>query len=414
MKEAILQNLSNPQHLEQLYRKNKDQFRHDFNELYPVIEHELTARIWNQRLNFDEQTIVKSHKKDIFFVILAALIAGFIAKIPAFFHIDEDFFYRRNIPFIVFPFLITYFAWQQKIPKRDIITILTFLLLSLVYVNLLPINNTSSSIIIAFIHLPLFLWTLLGYTFIAGRKKDQSARMDYLRYNGDLLVMMAVLFLAGALLAGITVGLFSLIKVNIEEVFFEYIAIWELASLPIIATYLVHTKPQLVNKVSPIIAQIFTPAVLVTLVFYLIAVISTGKDPYNDREFLILFNLLLIGVLAIIFFSIAESGKNGISKYNTYLLFSLAIVTLIVNGIALSAIVYRIVEWGITPNRMAVLGSNVLIFIHLTLVTFRLIKSINNRNALLNVEKTITNYLPIYGAWTVIATFLFPLIFNFK
>jgi len=59
---------------------------------------------------------------------------------------------------------------------------------------------------------------------------------------------------------------------------------------------------------------VFTPLVLTTLVIYLIAVIGTGKDPYNDRDFLLIFNLLLIGVMAIILFSIAETSKNSDSK----------------------------------------------------------------------------------------------------
>jgi hypothetical protein len=92
----------------------------------------------------------------------------------------------------------------------------------------------------------------------------------------------------------------------------------------------------------------------------------------------------------------------------------LSIVTIVVNGIALSAIVFRIAEWGITPNRAAVLGGNVLILINLLLVTAQLFRVIS-KNADLNiVGTTIARYLPVYFIWTVIVTFLFPLIFGFK
>ncbi|WP_439882026.1 hypothetical protein ACSX1A_02465 [Pontibacter sp. MBLB2868] len=50
--------------------------------------------------------------------------------------------------------------------------------------------------------------------------------------------------------------------------------------------------PDLVNKVSPVIARIFSPLVLVMLVIYLFAILYSGKNPYSDREFLIIFNLL--------------------------------------------------------------------------------------------------------------------------
>lgn len=188
--------------------------------------------------------------------------------------------------------------------------------------------------------------------------------------------MTSIILIAGALMAGITLGLFRLIEIRVEEFYFQYIGIWGLAASPIVATYLVQVNPQLVNKVSPVIAKIFTPSVLVTLLIYLTAIIITGKDPYNDREFLLIFNMLLLGVMAIIFFSIAERSKNSSSKISTLMLLGLSIVTIIINGIALSAILFRISEWGITPNRLAVLGGNILILTNLLLVTYRLFKTV--------------------------------------
>jgi NADH:ubiquinone oxidoreductase subunit K len=85
-----------------------------------------------------------------------------------------------------------------------------------------------------------------------------------------------------------------------------------------------------------------------------------------------------------------------------------------VNGIALSAILFRISEWGITPNRAAVLGSNVLILINLLLVTSQLIKVLSKKAEVKDVGKAITFFLPIYTFWTIVVTFLFPFIFGFK
>ncbi len=414
MKDEILAAIDNPVQLEILYRSNKSAFKKEFNELYTEVASHPIAQAWNQRLNYDDAMISWGKKNELVFIIIAALIAGFIAKIPAFFSIDEDFFYPRNISFIVFPFLIFYFLWQNKADLKTVLFISGALVLSVVYINALPKNDSSDTFTLACIHLPLFLWTTLALAFTSNNLKDYSVRMDFLRYNGDLFVMMAVLLLAGGILAGITVGLFKLINIDIEDIFFKYIVIWELAAVPLVATFLVKTNPQLVNKVSPIVARIFTPIVLITLTFYLVAIIFAGKDPYNDREFLIIFNLLLIGVLAIIFFSIAETSKDKISKINTYLLIALACITLIVNGIALSAIIFRLAQWGITPNRLTVLGGNTIIFIHLILVTIQLFKISKRDGDILSVERSITAFLPVYAGWTIIVTFLFPLIFQFK
>jgi hypothetical protein len=414
MKEEIINNIGNPRQLEKLYRDNKTTFKNEFNQVYPDIRETPVAQIWNERLNFETEEISWGTRKELLFVIIAAFIAGLIAKMPEIFTIDHEHFYSRNLAFIVFPLLSAYFAWKQKIKIKQLAIVSLVFLLSALYINFLPVNNESDTLILACIHLPLFLWSVLGFTFTGNKLKDHNKRLDFLRYNGDLVVMTAIILIAGGLLTGITIGLFSLIHVNIENFYFEYIVIWGLAATPIVGTYLVQANPQLVNKVSPVIAKVFSPLVLATLVIYLSAIIYSGKDPYTDRDFLIIFNVLLIGVMAIILFSIAETAKSSNSKIGTLILLALSVVTIVVNGIALSAIVFRISEWGITPNRIAVLGGNILILTNLLIVAYRLFKGVKDKNEINKAEISIASFLPVYSLWTILVIFVFPLLFSFK
>ena len=414
MKEEIKNNLENPQQLEKLYRENKTTFRKAFDLVYPEIKNSLPAQIWNERLNFEQREISWGAKNELLAVIVISIIAGIIAKIPDITGIDAEFFYPRNLSFIVFPMLATYFAWKQSLQIRQLLIVSALFVASIAYINLLPNDSKSDTLILACIHLPLFLWTVLGYTFTGDKFKNNPKRIDFLRYNGDLIVMTTVILIAGGILSAVTIGLFDLIKIRIEEFYFQNIAVWGLAAAPIVGTYLVRSNPQLVKNVSPVVAKVFTPLVLVMLVVYLIAIVYTGKDPYNDREFLLIFNLLLIGVMAIILFSTAETSKATGNKASILLLFVLSIVTIVINGIALSAIVFRISEWGITPNRLAVLGSNILILINLTIVSYKLFKSIKSSDELVTVENSIASFLPIYSAWTVVVIFIFPILFSFR
>lgn len=207
--------------------------------------------------------------------------------------------------------------------------------------------------------------------------------------------------------------MFELIDLDIEDFYFQHIAIWGFAASPVIATHLVRTTPQLVGKVTPVIAKIFTPVVFVMLTIYLAAVLYTGKDPYNDREFLIVFNALLIGVMAIILFSISENSYTSKNKLSLFMLCGLSVVTIILNSIALSAIIFRLWEWGVTPNRAAVLGINVLIFMNLGWIAFSLIKNLISSQQTDAAEKSIAKFLPVYAAWVFIVTFIFPLMFGF-
>lgn len=414
MKDQILSNLDNPGKLERLYRTDKTTFTRAFNALSPELKDDMLVTFWKERLNFTSDEVTWGSRKDLLFVVTACLMAGLIAKVPAIFSIDEEFFYPRNIGFVVFPFLSAYFAWKNKLAVTKIAQVAIAMLAGLVFINILPRNEKSDTLILSCIHLLLFLWSLLAFVFADGQRKNSGKLLGFLRYNGELAVMAALIVIAAGIMTGVTIGLFSLIGLNIERFYFEFVVVFGLAAVPIVGTYLTQTNPQLVGKVSPVIAKIFSPLVLIMLVTYLVAMIYSGRDPYNDREFLLMFNALLIGVMAIIFFSVAESSKSHERPLEVWVLFLLSAITIVVNGIALSAILFRISEWGITPNRAAVLGGNLLILINLLLVTAQLFRVLSNKTNISAVGREIAFYLPVYFLWTIIVTFIFPILFQFK
>lgn len=413
MKDQIIAHLNDPGQLEKLYRSDKARFTRGFNSLYPEVRGNSIADFWNARLNYESDEIQFGSRREFLFVIGLAAIAGLIAKFPEIFRIDEEFFYPRNLGFILFPALAAFFTWKNRLPAGKIAVIAGTMLAGLIFINTLPGNSGSDTLVLSCIHLVLFLWGILGFTFVGGHRYDGEKRLGFLKYNGDLLVMTALIMISAGLLTAITINLFSLIGLQIEEFYFKYIVIFGLPAAPIFGTYLIRTNPQLVGKVSPVIAKIFSPLVLVMLVAYLGAMIYAGKDPYNDREFLMLFNVLLIGVMAIIFFSVAETS-GAKTRAGIWILFLLSLVTIVVNGIALSAIIFRIAEYGVTPNRAAVLGGNLLILINLLLVTRQLYRALFRDDEITGVGNTIARYLPVYICWTVVVTFLFPLIFGFQ
>lgn len=413
LKEQILSNLDNPAQLERLYRSDKTAFRRIFTAMYPDLETHALARFWHERLQPANDTAVRWARTDLLFIAAAALVAGLIAKVPGIFGIDEAFFYPRNIGFIVFPALAAFFAWRRKLPVGQMALIAGITIAAAVFINFLPGTDQSDTLVLSCIHLLLFLWSVLGFAFTSGEGKEAS-RLGFLKYNGDLVVMTTLILIACGITTGLTIGLFSLIGFNIEEFYFQNIVVFTLPAVPLVATWLIQTNPMLVGRVAPVIARIFSPLVTVMLAIYLAAILYSGKDPYNDREFLLLFNALLVGVMAIIFFSVAESTQNITSKAETWTLFCLSVLTVVVNGIALSAILFRISEWGITPNRAAVLGGNVLILFNLLLVTTQLFKAGRQKGSLDGVGSSITRYLPVYVAWVAIVTFVFPLVFGFK
>jgi len=414
MRNEILNHLDDPKQLEKLYQDNKISFKAEFNLLFPEHNENKLLQYWDERLNYQGSEISWGSKKEFIFVLVLSLIAGCLASIPSFFKIDSEFFYTRNISLIIFSILATYFCWKNRLPKKKIIITGVIFLITLIFINLLPANNNSNTLILSLFHIPIFLWTVVGFTYVGNSLNDNRKRIEFLRYNGELLIMSGLILITGAVLTAITIGLFTVIGFDINEFYFKHVVIFCLPIIPILGTFLTQANPQLVNKVSPVIAKIFSPLVLITVVVYLIAILFSGKNLYNDRDFLMLFNGLLIGVIAIILFSISTTINQNISQVSGIILFALSLVTVIVCGMALSAILFRISTLGITPNRLAVVGANLLMLTNLFWISFQLFKTVFKKTNISSVENAIASFIPFYILWTIIVSFFFPLLFNFR
>ena len=404
MEALIITNISNPAALEQLYRSNPAAFARAFEAVYPQISSQVSAHIWRERLVVS--TTSWGSMSDWVVVGIFALLAGFLMQLPDIFSISHDYYFPRNMSFIVMPGIGAYFAYKQGMSLRQLLAPLAILAASILFINLLP--EKSTTLLLTCLHIPILIWLVVGYIFA---KSDPGKRMDFLRYHGDLVVMTTVIGLAGGLFTALTINLFNLIQLKIEDFYFRYLVLSILPSVPLFATFLVRQNASLVSKISPVIARIFTPLVSITLAIFLVAIIYSGKDPYNDREFLLLFNGVLIGVMALILFSLGEATKQNASRVHQYFLFALAVLAIIDNGIALSAIGFRLMEYGITPNRLAVLGSNALVMVHMMITTQKLWSFLKGNERIEAVEKSLTSYLPFYAVWAAIVSFVFPLLF---
>lgn len=359
-----------------------------------------------------EQTDVNWGKKnELLWIGLAVIIAGFIAKIPQFQGVREDLYYERNVSFIFLPLLMIYFIWKKEQALKNIFIPTLVVVISAVYINLLPYNTTNQTNQLAFFHLPIMMWLLLGFIFLGSKIDGFKNGVAYIRYSADLLVMSVVILLSGFLFMAMTMGLFKLIGIDTAYIMQYYILVWGLPAIPIIANYIILNNPQVVNKISPVIAKIFTPMVALMLFLFLFGIIVTGKNPSSDREFLVIFNALLIGVMALNIFSLSEMTKKGKQVFQLYTILILSCITIVLNSIALYSIITRLLEYGFSANRIAVIGADLLIFIHLILLTRKLFLLNKGHATILEVETTAGKFIPVYFIWTAFICFVLPLIF---
>lgn len=409
---VILKNIANPHELERLFRKEPEAFKKSFPSAWEQNPDSQILAVWYERLYFKETASTEKAsllQKDFLFMGLFAILAGIITRI-LFHFVEQQTIAPINLAFGILPFIAAYFVCKNPPNKKVIFTLALLFLISAFYLNTLPLELTDS-ILLAYLHLPIFLWVLVGFAFAGNEYGLGSKRIAYLKFNGEFLILYATMAISGMLLSALTMQLFSFVGMQIEEFYFTNVVLFGAAALAIVATYLVSQNLKLAKNIAPYIAKIFSPLVLATLLVYLITVIVVGKNPFLDRDFLLSFNGILLSVLAVTIFSITERGNGEKKNISDYINFALIGLALIIDSVALSAIVFRLSSYGITPNRIAVLGVNILIWANLIWIMFSYKGFLQNKTGLATIQDAVTKYLPIYGLWAAFVTFVFPLIF---
>jgi hypothetical protein len=229
-----------------------------------------------------------------------------------------------------------------------------------------------------------------------------------------MTIYASVILLGGMVLTAITLSLFSLIKVDIHDWYFEYVVVLGLTAAPIVATFLYDVALGRASRIATIIANVFSPLFLITICAYLATIIIEGKSPFTDRDFLITINGLLFVVLAITVFSISGKSENGNNRLIDYVNVGLILTTFIINMYALSAILFRWAEYGLTANRVAVTGINILIFGHLVILLKVYISQLKEHASFKRLLNAVAQYLPVYSGWSLIIVVVLPIAFWFE
>jgi len=93
---------------------------------------------------------------------------------------------------------------------------------------------------------------------------------------------------------------------------------------------------------------------------------------------------------------------------------ALVISALLVDAVALWAILTRISAFGFSPNRVAALGENLILVVNLGWSAALYARFVRGRGGFAALERWQTTYLPVYAAWAWTVGVMFPLVFRFE
>lgn len=412
MNDWILENKDYPSELERMYRKEPLAFTKAIASAYAQCPDSQVLTVWKERLLFEEQVRPEKtslFKKDLIIMGILAMLAGICTRV-IFHFVENESIATVNLVFGILPFIAAYFVYKNNPNKRILYSLGFLFIITGLYLNSLPLQRTDS-ILITYLHLPVFLWLLVGLAFTGNRYKIGRERLAYVKFNTEFVIFYISMAISGVVLTGLTIGLFQFVGMDIAEFYFKNIVLFGAVALAVVATHLASSNLKIAKNITPFIARIFSPLVLATLVIFLVTTVWVGKNPFMDRDFLLTFNSVLLFVLAVTILSISESRSDEKKTIWDMVNFSLIVLALIIDSVALSSIIFRLTSYGITPNRIAVLGVNILVWAHLLWIMLAYFRFLRARTGPSRIQDAITKYLPIYGGWAAFVVFVFPYLF---
>lgn len=374
---------------------------------------------WKQ-LMLDQQDPAErtSSRHEIILLILLSLIAGTMAKIPELFgshlYAEENLFYLKNMSLFFVPLIAIFFAWKRRLSLIRILLILAPSILTFVLINLYPFQAPFHTEKLIGIHLPVLLWLTVCIAYAPERWMDASGRMDFLRFTGETFVYTVLIICGGGVLVFFTQAIFSAIGVDTSKFVSEYLIVYGGLAAPIVAAYLVEAKKSIVENLAPILAKIFSPLFLITMIAYLLAMVVLKKSPFMEREYLIGFDIMLALVLGMVLYVISARKNAEIPDFYDYVNFALILAALIIDCIALSAIIFRLSAFGFSANKTAALGENLLMLANLIGLAWLYFRFFSKKIEFLRLEQWQMRYLPLYAGWLAFVVFVFPWIFSFQ
>ncbi len=422
LEKQIEENRDNPAWLETEYHKKPQLFAACLARVAERFPDSPVLSAWTERLSFAPLSADRTREiKEI--LILAALcaLAGVAVRLPALWGADfwksdiaaNPFFYV-NFPFFFVPMIAFYYAYARGSSVIICAAVAAAFAASILAANLFPAFEPYQTRILSALHLPLMLWLAVGAVFCGPEWRSPPARLDFLRSTGELLIYTVLILLGGGVLTVFTLGIFQLIGMDIKRFYMDNVAAIGLFAAPIVAAYLTEKKRELVERFSPVLSLLFTPLFLVTLIVFLAVMLVLGKSPYTDRDFLIVFNGMLVLVLALTLFNVTEHKLKSTGRIMDILNGALILAALAIDAVALSAIIVRLASFGATANRIAVLGENIILLANLLGLAFQYIRYFAGRARHAAVENWTAHFLGVYFIWFATVVFLFPVIFRFS
>ncbi|MCE5258644.1 MAG: hypothetical protein LLG44_06210 [Chloroflexi bacterium] len=257
-----------------------------------------------------------------------------------------------------------------------------------------------------------------------GHRSETGARHAALVRAVEVAITAGLFSAMGGFVLMLGVGLFSALGINLNtELFTRAMASLAVGYVPLLAMTTLYDPRVSPNeqdftrgfsKILAVLLRIMLPVGLVGLLVYAAVIPFHFWEPFNNRDVLIIYNVLLFAVVGLVVGATPLRVTSTDPKQSRWLrlgLLILAGLTTLVSLYALAAVTYRTALSGFTANRLTVIGWNIVNISLLVVMFIRLLRS-KQDDWIGAVSRTIHSGLVTYSAWTAFLIIALPLLFR--
>jgi hypothetical protein len=276
-----------------------------------------------------------------------------------------------------------------------------------------PFPSASDTAGLAAIHSAIFVWIGAAAAYCGAGLRDPRRRMDFVRFSGEAFLFGVLLACGVLVLLMIVVELFKSIGVDARGAGSRIMLPMGPAAAGFGAAVLASAKRNVVENIAPVLARIFVPLFLAAFAAFLALMAVRGRNPFVDRDLLIGFDLMLALVVGLALYTLSARVPRKAAGIEDWACLLLIAAALVIDGFALGAIWERIGAYGASPNKLAALGENILLFVDLAGLAGCYAAFLAGRRGIDSAIKWQTAFfLPIF-AWALFVALGFPPIFRF-
>jgi hypothetical protein len=420
-----------PASLEDLYQqavkeKTAGEFSQAVDSAYQENPENLLLAAWYYRL----QHMVEEGRV-IFWRYAAplALICGLIIWLLS----DEDWTFVDRIPFFMVVWApiaaIAVMAYLALSARKG------FLVMGLLSIGLAAVTAYSLLVIpgmqdwargpsadLATVHLPVLSLAAVG-VFVTQIRSSASRRFAFVIKTLEVTTTGGLFAVAIGIFAAVTFALFSALDINVPDLYQRLIFAGGGGMLPVLAVAIIYNplaapdEQDFNQGLSKFLANLLRIMIIPTLlvaVLYVFFIPFNFMEPFRNRDVLFIYNGMLFAVMGLLVGATPIDQEELSPRLQFWLrsaILAVASLAVLVSLYALSAILYRTWNDGLTMNRMTVIGWNLINIAILVLLLIRQLGS-PEKTWSVTIKRAFNVASVAYTIWAAFIVVAVPILYH--